>query len=38
VDRDGTVDLVWFIALHFVVLNASGLAIRAASRYERFGA
>jgi uncharacterized membrane protein YbhN (UPF0104 family) len=30
--------LTWMLVVHFVTMNASGLAIRAAARYARFGA
>lgn len=30
--------LTWLLVVHVVSMNASGLAIRAAARYERFGA
>ena len=30
--------LTWALAVHFVMMNASGLVLRGAARYERFGA
>jgi uncharacterized membrane protein YbhN (UPF0104 family) len=34
----GPSTLTWLLVVHFVTMNASGLAIRAAARYARFGA